>query len=49
MDKKREPFERGINMYNRSLDDHHPAYIPKCLRENPKQKKIGRWKKTYYP
>lgn len=49
MDKKREPFERGINLYTRRLDDHAPSYIPKRLRENPKKKKIGRFAKTYYP
>ncbi|XP_032687299.1 39S ribosomal protein S30, mitochondrial [Odontomachus brunneus] len=49
MDKKREPFERGINLYRRRFDDHKPLYIPKCLRENPKKKKIGRFAKSYYP
>ncbi|XP_012528781.1 28S ribosomal protein S30, mitochondrial [Monomorium pharaonis] len=49
MDKKREPWEFGIKMYKRRLDDHKSAYIPKHLRENPKKKKIGRWAKTYYP
>ncbi|XP_014480417.1 PREDICTED: 28S ribosomal protein S30, mitochondrial [Dinoponera quadriceps] len=49
LDKKREPFERGINIYRRRLDDHQPRYIPKCLRENPKLKKVGKWAKTYYP
>ncbi|EFN77238.1 39S ribosomal protein S30, mitochondrial [Harpegnathos saltator] len=49
MHKKREPFEHGIDIFKRRLDDHQPSYIPKCLRENPKKKKIGRWEKTYYP
>lgn len=49
MDKKREPWERGINVFKRRLDDHLPPYIPRCLRENPKKRKIGRWEKTYHP
>ncbi|XP_025075488.1 uncharacterized protein LOC105432645 [Pogonomyrmex barbatus] len=49
MDKKREPWEFGIKMYKRRLDDHQPAYIPRFMRENPKKRKVGRWAKTYYP
>lgn len=49
LDKRREPWEYGINQFKRKLDDHHPRYVPKCLRENPKKKKIGKWANTYYP
>ncbi|XP_029668999.1 39S ribosomal protein S30, mitochondrial [Formica exsecta] len=49
MDKKREPWEFGIRIFKRRLDDHQPPYIPRCLRTNPKKRKIGRWAKTYYP
>ncbi|KAG5339332.1 RT30 protein, partial [Acromyrmex charruanus] len=49
MDKKREPWEFGIKMYKRTLDDHQPAYIPRRLRANPKKRNRGRWAKTYYP
>jgi len=49
MDKKREPWEFGIKMYKRTLDDHQPVYIPRHLRENPKKRNRGRWAKTYYP
>ncbi|KAL0128903.1 hypothetical protein PUN28_003932 [Cardiocondyla obscurior] len=49
LDKKREPWQFGINMFKRTLDDHQPAYIPRCLRKNPKKRSIGRWAKTYYP
>ncbi|KAK2580906.1 hypothetical protein KPH14_005975 [Odynerus spinipes] len=49
LDKKRHPFEFGINVLNRRLDDHTPRYIPRCLRANPKKRSVGRWEKTYYP
>jgi len=49
MDKKREPWEYGIRMFKRRLDDHLPVYIPRCLRTNPKKRKVGRWAETYYP
>ncbi|EZA56664.1 hypothetical protein DMN91_000886 [Ooceraea biroi] len=49
MEKRREPWQFGINVMHRRLDDHTPRYVPKCLRENPKKKRIGRWEKTYYP
>jgi small subunit ribosomal protein S30 len=49
MEKRREPWQFDIDVMKRRLDDHKPRYIPKCLRENPKKKKIGRWEKTYYP
>lgn len=48
-EKKRHPFQFGINVMQRRLDDHTPKYIPKCLRANPKKKKIGKWENTYYP
>lgn len=47
MDKRREPWEFGINPYKRRLDEHTPEYIPKCNREYPRSKK--KWAKTYYP
>ncbi|XP_011867652.1 PREDICTED: 28S ribosomal protein S30, mitochondrial [Vollenhovia emeryi] len=49
IDKKREPWQFGINMFKRRLDDHKPPYIPRRLRENPKKRKIGRWARMYYP
>ena len=49
MDKKRDPWQYGYRPMKRRLDDHLPIYIPRCLRENPKKRKIGRWAKTYYP
>ncbi|KAH0950588.1 hypothetical protein HN011_007462 [Eciton burchellii] len=49
MEKRREPWQFDIDVMKRRLDDHKPRYIPKCLRENPKKKRIGRWEKTYYP
>lgn len=50
MDKKREPWEFGIKMFKRRLDDHLPPYIPRRLRNpSPKKRKVGRWEKTYYP
>ncbi|CAL1683583.1 unnamed protein product [Lasius platythorax] len=49
MDKKREPWEFGTKMFKRRLDDHQPPYIPRCLRTNPKKRKVGRWEKMYYP
>lgn len=48
-DKKREPWEFGIRMFKRRLDDHLPVYIPRRLRTNPNKRKVGRWAKTYYP
>ncbi|CAL7945468.1 unnamed protein product [Xylocopa violacea] len=47
--QRRDPWEFGYNPYRRRLDDHTPVYIPRCLRKNPKKRKVGRWAKTYYP
>ncbi|XP_078052150.1 mitochondrial ribosomal protein S30 [Augochlora pura] len=49
MDKKRDPWQFGYEPFKRRMDDHQPIYIPRCLRENPKLRKKGRWAKTYYP
>lgn len=49
LDKKRDPWQFGYRPSKRRLNDHLPIYIPKCLRENPKKRKVGRWAKTYYP
>ncbi|XP_011501135.1 PREDICTED: 28S ribosomal protein S30, mitochondrial [Ceratosolen solmsi marchali] len=42
---RKSPYDKGINVYNRKLDDHTPKYIPRCLRTNRKLK----WGKTFYP
>lgn len=47
--KKRDPWQFGYNPWKRRLDDHKPIYIPRCLRENPRKRRIGRWAKSYYP
>ncbi|XP_058792079.1 large ribosomal subunit protein mL65 [Phymastichus coffea] len=50
LDKKREPWEFGINVFKRRLDDHASEYIPKHLRPDPKKhKQIYKWAKSYYP
>ena len=49
MDKKRDPWQFGYKPTKRRLDDHLPLYVPKCLRANPKKKRVDRWAKTYYP
>jgi len=49
MDKKRDWWQFGIKAFKRRLDDHLPPYIPRCLRENPQKRKVGRWAKTFYP
>lgn len=49
MDKKRDWWQFGKNIFKRRLDDHLPPYIPRCLRENPKKRKLGRWAKQFYP
>ncbi|XP_017891276.1 39S ribosomal protein S30, mitochondrial [Ceratina calcarata] len=49
MDKRRDPWEFGYQPYKRRMDDHQPIYIPRCLRANPKKRKIGRWAYTFYP
>nr|XP_033343091.1 28S ribosomal protein S30, mitochondrial [Megalopta genalis]XP_033343092.1 28S ribosomal protein S30, mitochondrial [Megalopta genalis] len=49
MDKKRDPWQFGYNPFKRRMDDHKPIYIPRCHRENPSKRQIGRWAKTYYP
>ncbi|CAK9809468.1 28S ribosomal protein S30, mitochondrial [Anthophora quadrimaculata] len=49
LDKRRDPWQFGFNASKRRMDDHLPIYVPKCLRENPKKRKYGRWAKTYYP
>ncbi|XP_063368268.1 large ribosomal subunit protein mL65 [Cydia amplana] len=46
-EKKRRPFELGINPYKRRLSDHLPPYIPKVLRPYPKCRK--KFETTYYP
>lgn len=48
MDARRKFFELNINPWARRLDEHHPAYIPKALREGGKKNK-KKWSKTYYP
>ncbi|KAF7392931.1 hypothetical protein HZH66_008764 [Vespula vulgaris] len=48
MMKKRHPFQFGISVMNRKLNDHALKYVPKCLRVNPK-KKLGNWEQTFYP
>ncbi|KAK1116980.1 hypothetical protein K0M31_017030 [Melipona bicolor] len=49
IDKKRDPWEFGWSGMKRRLNQHAPPYVPKCLRENPKLKKVGRFAKQYYP
>ncbi|XP_046825717.1 28S ribosomal protein S30, mitochondrial [Vespa crabro] len=48
MMKKRHPFQFGISVMKRKLDDHALKYVPKCFRVNPK-KKLGNWEQTFYP
>ncbi|XP_057336291.1 28S ribosomal protein S30, mitochondrial [Microplitis mediator] len=48
LDKRRTPWDYGINPYLRRLDNHCPDYIPKALRPEGKAKKI-KFAKTYYP
>lgn len=47
MEKKLQPWSKGINTMLRRLDDHKPRYIPKCLRPHPRAK--AKFEKTYYP
>ena len=47
VDKKRDPWQFGINVYKRRLDDHTPEYIPKVCRPYPRSKK--KWATNYYP
>lgn len=49
LDKKRDPWQFGWSAMKRRLNQHAPPYVPKCLRENPKLKKVGRLAKQYYP
>lgn len=49
MDKRMDPWEFGYRPHKRRMDDHGRAYIPRCLRANPKKRKIGRWEYTFYP
>ncbi|XP_049871631.1 39S ribosomal protein S30, mitochondrial [Pectinophora gossypiella] len=46
-EKKRQPWEYGINPYKRRLDEHLPPYIPKVVRPYPRSKK--KFETTYYP
>ncbi|XP_072938081.1 uncharacterized protein mRpS30 [Epargyreus clarus] len=46
-ERKRRPFELGINPFIRRLDDHLPPYIPKVLRPYPRCRK--KFEDTYYP
>ncbi|XP_043277683.1 39S ribosomal protein S30, mitochondrial [Venturia canescens] len=45
-DKKRSPWEFGIQSYMRRLDEHYPKYIPRIVRGD---KRNPKWEKTYYP
>ena len=47
MEKKLEPWQKGINVMLRRLDDHTAEYIPKCKRPYPRSK--AKWAKTFYP
>lgn len=50
MDKKRDPWQFGVNVYDRRLDEHAREYIPRHLRPHPKKlKQVYKWAKTYYP
>lgn len=48
MEPKRRPFELGLNMYKRRMDEHALKYIPRQVRPNgPKSK--PKFESTYYP
>jgi len=45
---RRRPFELWQNPWKTKFADLQPKYVPKVLRENPKDRR-QKWKKTYYP
>ncbi|KAL5277554.1 MRPS30 family protein [Megaselia abdita] len=48
MEPKRRFFERGVNPWSRTLDQHCPDYIPKVIRPGG-VKSRNKFKKHYYP
>nr|XP_019534368.2 28S ribosomal protein S30, mitochondrial [Aedes albopictus] len=48
LEPKRRPFELGLNMYRRRMDEHALKYIPRKVRpDGPKSK--PKFEATYYP
>lgn len=45
---RRRFFELGLNPYRRTLDEHRPKYVPKCVRPGGKKNR-DKYEKTYYP
>lgn len=49
MEARRRYFERDINPWRRTLDQHDKEYVPRKVRPGGKKNREGRFKKTYYP
>lgn len=49
MEARRRFFERDINPWRRTLDQHDKEYVPRQVRPGGKKNREGRYKKTYYP
>ncbi|KAI8035585.1 28S ribosomal protein S30, mitochondrial [Drosophila gunungcola] len=46
MEPKRRFFEREVNPWRRTLDQHDKVYVPRAIRGKSRE---NRYKKTYYP
>ncbi|XP_030565992.1 28S ribosomal protein S30, mitochondrial [Drosophila novamexicana] len=49
MEARRRFFERDINPWKRTLDQHDKEYVPRALRPGGRKNRDERFKKTYYP
>ncbi|XP_068158921.1 large ribosomal subunit protein mL65 [Drosophila tropicalis] len=49
MEARRRYFERDINPWRRTLDQHDLTYVPRAVRPGGRKNREGRFKKTYYP
>lgn len=48
MAPRRRFFELGMNLFQRTLDDHRLKYVPKAIRPGGKKNR-DKYDKTYYP
>lgn len=47
MEKRRTPWDFGVNPFRRRLNQYIPHYIPKAKRKPGAHKK--KWEDTFYP
>ncbi|EDV99825.1 28S ribosomal protein S30, mitochondrial [Drosophila grimshawi] len=49
MEARRRFFERDVNPWRRTLDQHDKEYVPRVVRPGGRKNREGRFKNTYYP